>query len=128
MPGIQDIDIEVCRRLSSSGDGHPTETLLRIWGSKGYSIMDLYKIFLRAKLIRCMQILLPFGIICLFQNLNFTSVDKQYHKYADIVEDSHPMFQQQQSPSMKKSLNLSRPTIHQTVAKKSSIGVYSRKG
>lgn len=60
MPGIQDIDIEACRRLSLTGD-HPTESLLRIWGSKGYTILDLYKIFFRSKLLRCMQILLPYG-------------------------------------------------------------------
>lgn len=63
MPGIHDIDIEACRRL---GQGeHPTENLLRVWGSKGYSILDLYKIFFKTRLLRCMQILLPFG------NLNF---------------------------------------------------------
>lgn len=60
MPGIQYIDIEACRRLSNNG-GHPTETILRIWGSKGYTILDLYKVFFMAKLLRCMQILLPFG-------------------------------------------------------------------
>jgi len=62
MPGIQDIDTEACKKLAVTSDGHPTETLLRIWGSKGYRILDLYKIFFRAKLIRCMQILLPFGL------------------------------------------------------------------
>jgi hypothetical protein len=61
MPGIHDIDIEACRHLSTSRDGHPTETLIRIWASKGYSILDLYKVFFQAKLFRCMQILLPYG-------------------------------------------------------------------
>lgn len=69
MPGIQDIDTEACKRLSLINDGHPTETLLRIWGSKGYRILDLYKIFFRAKLIRCMQILLPFGLLFVFNYL-----------------------------------------------------------
>ena len=63
MPGIQDIDIEACHRLSTARDGQPTETLLRIWGSKGFTILDLYRVFFRAKLLRCIQILLPLGIV-----------------------------------------------------------------
>uniref|UniRef100_A0A7E5A121 non-specific serine/threonine protein kinase n=1 Tax=Panagrellus redivivus TaxID=6233 RepID=A0A7E5A121_PANRE len=54
MPGIADIDIDACRR---SRDTSPTALLLRIWGSKGYTISDLYKVFARLKMVICMQII-----------------------------------------------------------------------
>lgn len=62
MPDIADIDIDDCRRLRDSRDGRPTESLLRIWGSKGYTINDLYKVFARLKLIRCMKIIREYGL------------------------------------------------------------------
>uniref|UniRef100_A0AC34GEG3 Death domain-containing protein n=1 Tax=Panagrolaimus sp. ES5 TaxID=591445 RepID=A0AC34GEG3_9BILA len=58
MPDITDIDINDCRRLRDSrSESRSTEALLRIWGSKGYTINDLYKVFARLKMIRCMKII-----------------------------------------------------------------------
>lgn len=69
MPKICDIDIDACQRLKPGGE-RPTEALLRIWGSKGYKISDLYKIFAKLKLVRCMQLLRNYGMIFL-NFLNF---------------------------------------------------------
>ncbi|KAI6183983.1 Protein kinase domain-containing protein [Aphelenchoides bicaudatus] len=55
MPGISSIDIDGCRQTP-----RPTEALLRIWGSKGYKILDLFKVFGRAKYTMCMETLHPF--------------------------------------------------------------------
>uniref|UniRef100_A0A914YL67 non-specific serine/threonine protein kinase n=1 Tax=Panagrolaimus superbus TaxID=310955 RepID=A0A914YL67_9BILA len=58
MPDITDIDINDCRRLRDNRtESRSTEALLRIWGSKGYTINDLYKVFARLKMIRCMKII-----------------------------------------------------------------------
>uniref|UniRef100_A0A1I8BS40 non-specific serine/threonine protein kinase n=1 Tax=Meloidogyne hapla TaxID=6305 RepID=A0A1I8BS40_MELHA len=113
MPGIQDIDTEACKRLSTTSDGHPTETLLRIWGSKGYRILDLYKVFFRAKLIRCMQILLPF-------------VEAKYHKYAQVCEEEPQLAA---FPSIGKNNLNNNPNESKkaSVVKQGSFGVYSRK-
>ncbi|CAK5091151.1 unnamed protein product [Meloidogyne enterolobii] len=111
MPGIQDIDTEACKKLAVTSDGHPTETLLRIWGSKGYRILDLYKIFFRAKLIRCMQILLPF-------------VEPKFHKYAQVC-DEEPQQQQAPFPSIGRN-NLINNNLNESkkasVAKQGSFG------
>ncbi|KAL3125032.1 hypothetical protein niasHT_000637 [Heterodera trifolii] len=85
MPGIRDIGIDACRRLTHLGD-HPTETLLRIWGSKGYTVLDLYKIFYRTRLLRCMKILLPF-------------VDKQFHYFVKLCTDESIQSQNQRQLS-----------------------------
>lgn len=60
MPDIADIDIDDCRKIR---EGRPTESLLRIWGSKGYTINDLYKVFARLKMIKCMKCIREFGRI-----------------------------------------------------------------
>lgn len=63
----------------------PTEALLRIWGSKGYKIVDLYAIFFQLKLIRCMKVLLPYGTFHVTFHLIITVfnflVDKELHEY-----------------------------------------------
>lgn len=59
MPDICDIDIDACRRLKTGE--RPTETLLLIWGSKGYRTVDLYKVFARLRLVRCMKVLKTYG-------------------------------------------------------------------
>lgn len=66
MPGITSIDIDACRRTPK-----PTESLLRIWGSKGYKVLDLYKVFGRAKSILCMKMLHPY-------------IDPQLHSMTDL--------------------------------------------
>lgn len=58
MPDICDIDIDACRRLKRGE--RPTEALLRIWGCKGYKVIDLYKLFIQMKLFRCMDFLYPY--------------------------------------------------------------------
>lgn len=79
MPKICDIDIDACQRLKPGGE-RPTEALLRIWGSKGYKISDLYKVFAKLKLVRCMQLLRNYGIIFLnFLKLSYI-VDSSLHK------------------------------------------------
>lgn len=56
MPDIISLDIEACRKTA-----RPTEALLRIWGSKGYKVVDLYKVFGRTKTILCMKMLHPYS-------------------------------------------------------------------
>ncbi|KAL3097025.1 hypothetical protein niasHS_002741 [Heterodera schachtii] len=107
MPGIRDIDIDACRRLTQLGD-HPTETLLRIWGSKGYTVLDLYKIFYRTRLLRCMQILLPF-------------VDKQFHHFVKLCSDESIQSQNQRQLSLQRKSS----SIHKSNTNASVI--YSNK-
>lgn len=65
MPDISNVDIDACRRQK---DGRCTESLLKIWGSKGYRTNDLYKIFGKLKLVRCMKVIKDHG---LFVNFKF---------------------------------------------------------
>ncbi|KAE9415912.1 hypothetical protein Angca_006145 [Angiostrongylus cantonensis] len=68
MPDITTQDVDGCRQFSSSHRGSPSEYLLRIWGSKGYSILSLYNLFAITRMVRCMRIirhLLPESHHCL---------------------------------------------------------------
>ena len=56
MPQISANDIDAIRRQNNR-----TEALLRVWGSKGYKVLDLYKIFGRIKFITCMRALHPYS-------------------------------------------------------------------
>ncbi|CAJ0587611.1 unnamed protein product, partial [Mesorhabditis spiculigera] len=59
MPGIANNDVDGCKKYAVSdktGYG-PTWLLLRIWASKGYSILDLYIVFAHAKMVRCMEMM-----------------------------------------------------------------------
>ncbi|CAJ0933130.1 unnamed protein product, partial [Mesorhabditis belari] len=59
MPGIGNNDVEGCKRYGNAekaGYG-ATWLLLRVWASKGYSILDLYIVFAHAKMVRCMEIM-----------------------------------------------------------------------
>jgi hypothetical protein len=57
MPDITSLDIDGCKRST-----RPTESLLRIWGSKGYKVVDLYKVFGQAKSVLCMKMLHPYSM------------------------------------------------------------------
>lgn len=69
MPDICDLDIDACKRLKTGEK--PTEALLRIWGSKGYRVTDLYKLFISLKLHRCMEYLYPYCKYKIFFLLNY---------------------------------------------------------
>lgn len=56
MPGIELRDVEGCKRYSSYNQS-PSELLLRIWSSKGYSTTHLYQLFAKTKLIRLMRMM-----------------------------------------------------------------------
>ncbi|KAI6242741.1 Kinase domain protein [Aphelenchoides fujianensis] len=73
MPGINLIDIDGCRRSLK-----PTEALIRIWGSKGYKTLDLFKVFGRVRYVTCMRLLHPY-------------IDEQYHAYTDSVVQKKPV-------------------------------------
>uniref|UniRef100_A0A1I7Y333 non-specific serine/threonine protein kinase n=1 Tax=Steinernema glaseri TaxID=37863 RepID=A0A1I7Y333_9BILA len=55
LPGIGNVDVEACRQARPPTSA--TNCLLRIWGSKGYLIADLYKVFAMAKLVKGMEII-----------------------------------------------------------------------
>ncbi|VDM60166.1 unnamed protein product [Angiostrongylus costaricensis] len=57
MPDITTHDVDGCRQFSSSHRGSPSEYLLRIWASKGYSILSLYNLFAITRMVRCMRII-----------------------------------------------------------------------
>ncbi|VDO88216.1 unnamed protein product [Heligmosomoides polygyrus] len=57
MPDITIQDVDGCRQFSSCQRGSPSEYLLRIWASKGYSILSLYNLFAITRMVRCMRIL-----------------------------------------------------------------------
>ncbi|EYB81167.1 hypothetical protein Y032_0390g543 [Ancylostoma ceylanicum] len=57
MPDISIQDVEGCRQFYVSHRGSPSEYLLRIWGSKGYSILSLYNLFALTRMVRCMRII-----------------------------------------------------------------------
>ena len=69
MPNISHVDIDACKRQK---DSRSTEALLRIWGSKGYRVDDLYKIFGMLKMVKCMQVIREYGwFLIRFLNINF---------------------------------------------------------
>ncbi|CAD5216948.1 unnamed protein product [Bursaphelenchus xylophilus] len=70
MPDIKAIDIEACRRTEK-----PTESLLRVWGSKGYKVLDLFKVFGRCQFVRCLDLLKPY-------------VDPKFHNITMSTEKS----------------------------------------
>lgn len=73
MPGIELRDVEGCKRYSSYNQS-PSELLLRIWSSKGYSTTHLYQLFAKTKLIRLMRMMRSQGTTnCCFyyKNLKF---------------------------------------------------------
>ncbi|WKY06887.1 hypothetical protein Q1695_006790 [Nippostrongylus brasiliensis] len=57
MPDITIQDVDGCRQYSTYHRGSPSEYLLRIWASKGYSILSLYNLFAIARMVRCMRIM-----------------------------------------------------------------------
>uniref|UniRef100_A0A0N4Z321 non-specific serine/threonine protein kinase n=1 Tax=Parastrongyloides trichosuri TaxID=131310 RepID=A0A0N4Z321_PARTI len=54
-PTITYRDVEACSKYGVTGS--PTEAIIRILGSKGYKVTDLYKILARGGLIKCMKYL-----------------------------------------------------------------------
>jgi hypothetical protein len=60
MPDITGVDIDACRRVRTGESA--TEGLMRIWGSLGYRVEDLYKVFFRLKLVRCMDVIEAYGM------------------------------------------------------------------
>ncbi|CEF60849.1 Interleukin-1 receptor-associated kinase 4 [Strongyloides ratti] len=52
-PTITYRDVEACTKYGITGS--PTEAIMRILGSKGYTISDLYKILARGGFIECMK-------------------------------------------------------------------------
>ncbi|KAI6186163.1 Kinase domain protein [Aphelenchoides besseyi] len=73
MPGINSNDIDGCRRCAK-----PTEALIRIWGSKGYKTLDLYKVFGRVRYVKCMRLLHPY-------------IDEKFHKITSSVIQKKPV-------------------------------------
>ncbi|VDL77103.1 unnamed protein product [Nippostrongylus brasiliensis] len=61
MPDITIQDVDGCRQYSTYHRGSPSEYLLRIWASKGYSILSLYNLFAIARMVRCMRIMRHLG-------------------------------------------------------------------
>ncbi|VDM69363.1 unnamed protein product, partial [Strongylus vulgaris] len=57
MPDISTQDVEGCRQFGASQKGSPSEYLLRIWASKGYSVLSLYNLFALTRMVRCMRII-----------------------------------------------------------------------
>ncbi|CAJ0602268.1 unnamed protein product [Cylicocyclus nassatus] len=57
MPDISTQDVEGCRQFGASQKGSPSEYLLRVWASKGYSILSLYNLFALTRMVRCMRII-----------------------------------------------------------------------
>ncbi|KAJ1359570.1 hypothetical protein KIN20_018336 [Parelaphostrongylus tenuis] len=57
MPDITTHDVDGCRQFSSCHRGSPSEYLLRIWASKGYTILSLYNLFAITRMVRCMRII-----------------------------------------------------------------------
>ncbi|KJH41690.1 hypothetical protein DICVIV_12337 [Dictyocaulus viviparus] len=57
MPDITTQDVEGCRQFNSTHRGSPSEYLLRIWASKGFSILSLYNLFAITRMVRCMRII-----------------------------------------------------------------------
>ncbi|VDO25432.1 unnamed protein product [Haemonchus placei] len=55
MPDITVQDVDGCRQFSSTHRGSPSEYLLRIWASKGYSILSLYNLLAITRMVRCMR-------------------------------------------------------------------------
>ncbi|KAK6018337.1 hypothetical protein OSTOST_16084, partial [Ostertagia ostertagi] len=55
MPDITIQDVDGCRQFSLTHRGSPSEYLLRIWASKGYSILSLYNLFAITRMVRCMR-------------------------------------------------------------------------
>lgn len=67
MPDITPEDIEAIRKTE-----HPTESLLKVWGSKGYKIVDLFKVFGLCQYAKCTDILKPF-VDPKFHNITLTT-------------------------------------------------------
>ncbi len=44
----------------------PTEELLRIWGTKGYSVLQLYKVLAKVKHLRAMKVIRHLGSFYFF--------------------------------------------------------------
>lgn len=61
MTGITEYDVEGCEKYGALPDGSSSWYLLRIWASKGYSIVDLFNLFAITKMVRCMQIMKEHG-------------------------------------------------------------------
>uniref|UniRef100_A0A914V428 non-specific serine/threonine protein kinase n=1 Tax=Plectus sambesii TaxID=2011161 RepID=A0A914V428_9BILA len=56
MPQIAAEDVNACRQAPSRHTS-PTEELLRIWGTKGYSVLQLYKVLAKVKHVRAMKVI-----------------------------------------------------------------------
>jgi hypothetical protein len=60
MPQIAAEDVNACRQAPMRRTS-PTEELLRIWGTKGYSVLQLYKVLAKVKHVRAMKIIRHLG-------------------------------------------------------------------
>ncbi|KAK5971320.1 hypothetical protein GCK32_000707 [Trichostrongylus colubriformis] len=77
MPDITMQDVDGCRQFCLTHRGSPSEYLLRIWASKGYSILSLYNLFAITRMVRCMRTmhhLIPESYHCL-ERYNLSSDD-----------------------------------------------------
>ena len=62
MPQIAAEDVNACRQAPSRHTS-PTEELLRIWGTKGYSVLQLYKVLAKVKHVRAMKVIRHLGML-----------------------------------------------------------------
>lgn len=60
MPQIAVEDVTACRQAPLRHTS-PTEELLRIWGTKGYSVLQLYKVLAKVKHVRAMKVIRHLG-------------------------------------------------------------------
>ncbi|UMM29485.1 hypothetical protein L5515_011819 [Caenorhabditis briggsae] len=71
MSGIAMRDVEACKRYGNYNQS-PSMLLLRIWCSKGFTVVHLYQLFAKTKLIRLMRVMK-------------SEVDEKYHYLEEKV-------------------------------------------
>ncbi|TMS37544.1 hypothetical protein L596_004454 [Steinernema carpocapsae] len=115
LPGIGNVDVEACRQARPPASA--TNYLLRIWGSKGYLISDLYKVFAMAKLVKGMDLIRDY-VDPKYHDLQTTCVAKgsvQTLKMA-LNESKH----QVSSAGTRCSENVLHPSVSTSKAQSSS--------
>ncbi|KAK6746855.1 hypothetical protein RB195_000230 [Necator americanus] len=91
MPDISTQDVDGCRQFGACHRGSPSEYLLRIWASKGYSILSLYNLFASTRMVRCMRIIRHLvsethhyleDYALSDENVNTPSSSQNYHQFS----------------------------------------------
>ncbi|CAI4231924.1 unnamed protein product [Auanema sp. JU1783] len=106
MPEISMIDVDGCKKFKA--EGSPSWYLLRIWGSKGYTIADLYTVFALAKLLRCMKIIR-------------SHVPNKYHHIEDSLISSGSISKSLLAPSTDYKSDFTLPKISEVTNSLSSL-------